>query len=139
MRKINSIMLVDDDTSTSRFHEIVIKSLQIIDKITFAKNEKDALDYLLQKGSYQNKQDDFIQPKIIFIDLNMPVMDGFRFVELYTKTEEFLKHSPKIIVLSTTLIPEEKERIAKDENVYQFLNKPLTKPIISNLVSTIIG
>ena len=139
MRKINSIMLVDDDTSTSRFHEIVIKSLQIIDKITFAKNGKDALDYLLQKGSYQNKQDDFIQPKIIFIDLNMPVMDGFRFVELYTKTEEFLKHSPKIIVLSTTLIPEEKERIAKDENIYQFLNKPLTKPIISNLVSTIIG
>ena len=139
MRKINSIMLVDDDTSTSRFHEIVIKSLQIIDKITFAKNGKDALDYLLQKGSYQNKQDDFIQPKIIFIDLNMPVMDGFRFVELYTKTEEFLKHSPKIIVLSTTLIPEEKERIAKDENVYQFLNKPLTKPVISNLVSTIIG
>jgi CheY-like chemotaxis protein len=132
-------MLVDDDTSTSRFHEIVIKSLQIIDKITFAKNGKDALDYLLQKGSYQNKQDDFIQPKIIFIDLNMPVMDGFRFVELYTKTEEFLKHSPKIIVLSTTLIPEEKERIAKDENIYQFLNKPLTKPIISNLVSTIIG
>ena len=55
MRKINSIMLVDDDTSTSRFHEIVIKSLQIIDKITFAKNGKDALDYLLQKGSYQNK------------------------------------------------------------------------------------
>ena len=128
-------MLIDDDFSTSRFHQIVIESLQVTEKIIFAKNGKQALDYLLSSGEYVNKIAEFIQPELIFIDLNMPVMDGFRFLELYTKTEEFKKSNPKIIVLSTSLIPEEKQKIEENKNIYKFLNKPLTKTIIIDLLA----
>ena len=129
-------MLIDDDFSTSRFHQIGIESLQVTEKIIFAKNGKQALDYLLSSGEYVNKIAEFIQPELIFIDLNMPVMDGFRFLELYTKTEEFKKSNPKIIVLSTSLIPEEKQKIEENKNIYKFLNKPLTKNIITDLLAT---
>lgn len=129
-------MLIDDDFSTSRFHQIVIESLQITKKIIFAKNGKQALNYLLNDGEYANKIDEFVQPELIFIDLNMPVMDGFRFLDLYTKTDVFKKNKPKIIVLSTTLIPEEKEKIEANKNIYKFLNKPLTKSIIVDLIAT---
>ena len=132
---MKAIMLIDDDFSTSRFHQIVIESLQITKKIIFAKNGKQALDYLLSSGEYVKKMADFIQPELIFIDLNMPVMDGFRFLELYTKTEEFKKSNPKIIVLSTSLIPEEKQKIEENKNIYKFLNKPLTKTIIIDLLA----
>lgn len=127
-------MLVDDDASTNRFHQIVLESLQITSNIIFAKNGKNALDYLMQTGEYKNSTEAFMLPNLIMIDLNMPVMDGFRFIELYTKTEQYIINKPKIIVLSTSLIPEEKEKIEADDNIYMFLNKPLTKDVITKLI-----
>lgn len=138
MNKFNNILLVDDDPSTSRFHQIVIDRLEITQKISFAKNGRDALDYLLSTGDYKNNSDEFVQPEIIIIDLNMPVMNGFRFIELYTETENFKQNNPKIIVLSTSLIPEEKEKIEENRNIYKFLNKPLTKDSISNLLNEVV-
>lgn len=138
MYKFNNILLVDDDPSTSRFHQIVIDRLEITQKISFAKNGRDALDYLLSTGDYKSNSDEFVQPEIIIIDLNMPVMNGFRFIELYTETENFKQYNPKIIVLSTSLIPEEKEKIEENRNIYKFLNKPLTKDSISNLLNEVV-
>jgi CheY-like chemotaxis protein len=136
MKQYN-IMLVDDDFSTSRFHQIVLERLPSTKDIIFSRNGKEALDYLLQQGDFEGKANEFIQPDLILIDLNMPVMNGFRFIELYTETTSFKKKQPKIVVLSTTLIPEEKEKIEKNENISKFLNKPLTKEMVSNLMTTI--
>ncbi|MBU3010120.1 response regulator [Polaribacter vadi] len=133
--KFNNILLVDDDESTNRFHQIVINRLEITNKITFARNGKKALDYLLSKEEFAGNKE-FVQPEFIIIDLNMPVMSGFRFVELYMETENFKKHKPKIIVLSTSLIPEEKEKIEANKDIFMFLNKPLTKDVI---VSVLVG
>ncbi|WP_405565784.1 response regulator [Polaribacter sp. Asnod6-C07] len=133
--KFNNILLVDDDESTNRFHQIVINRLEITNKITFARNGKKALDYLLSKEEFAGNKE-FVQPEFIIIDLNMPVMSGFRFVELYIETENFKKHKPKIIVLSTSLIPEEKEKIEANKDIFMFLNKPLTKDVI---VSVLVG
>ncbi len=138
MYKFNNILLIDDDPSTSRFHQIVIDRLEITQKISFAKNGRDALDYLLSTGDYKSNSDEFVQPEIIIIDLNMPVMNGFRFIELYTETENFKQYNPKIIVLSTSLIPEEKEKIEENKNIYRFLNKPLTKDSISTLLNEVL-
>ena len=135
--KFNNILLVDDDPSTSRFHQIVIDRLKVTKKISFAKNGKDALEYLLSKGIYESKSDEFVQPEIIIIDLNMPVMNGFRFIELYTETENYIKNKPQIIVLSTSLIPEEKEKIEGNKNIFKFLNKPLTKEFIVDLLNEV--
>lgn len=132
-----NIMLVDDDFSTSRFHQIVLERLPTTKNIIFSRNGKEALDYLLRQDEFEDKTKEFIQPDLILIDLNMPVMNGFRFIELYTKTKEFKINKPKIVVLSTSLISEEKEKIESNEDIDMFLNKPLTKEMVTNLMTTI--
>lgn len=130
MRKLNCILLIDDDESTNRFHEIIIKQSNLTDTIVKAKNGKGALDVLTNPKNS-------IAPDLIFLDLNMPVMNGFRFIELYTATKNFKENRPKIVVLSTSLIDEEKEKIESKDEIDMFLNKPLTKEIIVNLMNNI--
>ena len=136
IKKYN-VLLVDDDFSTSRFHQIVLERLPSTNNIIFSRNGKEALDYLLHQGDFEGKTKEFIQPDLILIDLNMPVMNGFRFIELYTETSQFKENQPKIVVLSTSLIPEEKEKIEANENIGMFLNKPLTKEMVANLMANI--
>lgn len=124
------IMLVDDDESTNRFHEIVFNQLDAARKIIIAKNGKVGLEKLLSKT-------DIIKPDLIFIDLNMPVMGGFRFLELYQQTEEYKILRPKIVILTTSLIPEERSRILNNFEIFKFLNKPLTKSLIKDLLREI--
>ncbi|WP_334057264.1 response regulator [Polaribacter sp. P097] len=128
MKKLNCILLIDDDESTNRFHEIIIKQINLTDTVVKAKNGKGALDVLTNPKNS-------IEPDLIFLDLNMPVMDGFRFIELYTGTKNFKEKRPKIVVLSTSLIDEEKEKIESNDEIDMFLNKPLTKKRIANLMT----
>lgn len=127
MKKLNCILLIDDDESTNRFHEIIIKQSNLTDTIVKAKNGKEALSVL------KNPKNS-IAPDLIFLDLNMPVMDGFRFLEKYQETTEFAEHQPKIVVLTTSLIPEEKSSALANENIYKFLNKPMKKNELLSLM-----
>lgn len=128
MKKLNCILLIDDDESTNRFHEIIIKQSNLTDTIVKAKNGKGALDVLTNPKNS-------IAPDLIFLDLNMPVMDGFRFLEKYQETREFENHQPKIVILTTSLIPEEKSNALANENIYKFLNKPMKKNELLNLIT----
>ncbi|WP_139059151.1 response regulator [Polaribacter reichenbachii] len=132
-----NVMLIDDDFSTSRFHQIILERLNTTENIIFKRNGQDALDYFKREGIYAESEEGLIDPDIVLVDLNMPVMNGFRFIELFTKTEIFKNKSPKIIVLSTSLIPEEKEKIEANNDIYLFLNKPLTKEKVTELMSDI--
>lgn len=128
MKKLNCILLIDDDESTNRFHEIIIKQSNLTDIIVKAKNGKEALGFLT---SHKNR----IEPNLIFLDLNMPVIDGFRFLEKYQKTKEFEAVKPKIIILTTSLIPEEKSNALANKNIYKFLNKPMKKNELKSLMT----
>ena len=122
-----SILFIDDDEIERLKFKKVCESFNKDISILEADNGKNALVLL------SNKTTTF---DLIVSDLNMPVMDGFRFVELFTKTEEFKKYKPQIVVLSTSLIPEEKEKIKANKNIIKFLNKPLTKEILSDFLLT---
>lgn len=130
MNRLTSILLVDDDESTNRYHEIILNQLGFKGVVQKAKNGKVALELL-----EENKEMSY--PDIIFLDLNMPVMDGFRFAELVQKTSAFKENKPTIIVLTTSLIPEEKKRVLKDKNIKMFLNKPMTRKHLMEVVDKV--
>lgn len=104
-----------------------MQSLGLVNVVVEKRNGKKALAYLSNTVLEDKNCSTNLHPEIIFVDLNMPVMDGFKFIDTYTKTEEYIIHKPIIIVLSTSLIPQEKEKIESNDNILMFVNKPLTK------------
>ena len=130
LKKLNCIQLIDDDESTNRFHEIIIQQIGFKGTIIKSKNGKVALEQLVNN-------DNNLKPDLIFLDLNMPVMDGFRFLQLFTNSKEFQENKPKIVVLTTSLIPEEKIRAIENEYTTLFINKPMTKKNLINVLESI--
>jgi CheY-like chemotaxis protein len=117
MFKYNKVLLAEDDLLTTMICEKMFKLSNFAENITSVVNGKLALEYI-----EQNKEN---LPEIIFLDLRMPVMDGWEFLEKYQHLKANLPAQPKIFVLSSTLDPEDLKR-AKD---FSFIERIVTKPL----------
>jgi len=122
-------MLIDDDQNDNFFHEREIKKTNLsIDVIT--KNSAiDALEYLKSK-----KEDKNIQPNLIFLDINMPQMNGWEFLQEYDQLDEEIKDRKIIIMLTSSKNPDEIARAMTFRSVSDFISKPLTKEKLEDII-----
>lgn len=126
MKKINSVLLIDDDKAINFIAKMLIKKAGITDHIETALNGQEALDYLTNSGKYKIDECIYPQPMLIFLDINMPIMDGWEFVEAFSKLNSNQKGDSKIIMLTSSINPDDKERALKLLSVSGFQNKILT-------------
>ena len=116
------ILIVDDDEMFTWINKKVLRSTSEDIEVDICSNGKQALRYLeLNAGSPE------FLPDIILLDINMPVMDGWEFLEDYEKIVRNLKRQPKIWVLSSSIVPEEIERANKHSLVAGYISKPFLK------------
>jgi CheY-like chemotaxis protein len=127
MRKLNCILLVDDDNATNMLNSFVLKKMVVSQSVKVVLNGSEALDYLL---SITNEGQ---CPEFIFLDINMPKMDGWEFMEEYREMK-IERQRAKVILLTTSENPDDIEKAAKYQEILEYCNKPLTKEIISNLM-----
>jgi CheY-like chemotaxis protein len=127
MSQLKRILLIDDDFVTNFINENLINEMGIAEEIICLKNGKEAIDF------FRNRDAEQLPIDIVFLDLNMPVMDGFQFMEAYHQLDE--KSNSKVIVamLTSSTIEKEKE-IADKLGVQEHLNKPLTREKINQLL-----
>jgi response regulator RpfG family c-di-GMP phosphodiesterase len=125
----NYVLLIDDTKLDNFINRILIQQLRISQSIIEFQNAKEALGYLRLMSS-ENKP----YPEYIFLDLNMPEMDGFQFIEQFEEVQYDEKESTKIIVVSSTVDPEEIRRVISNPRVHKFIEKPLTKDKLKELV-----
>ncbi|MGI8893671.1 MAG: response regulator [Bacteroidia bacterium] len=118
--KYENILLIDDNEIDNFINERIIATSYFAKNIIVKKSAKDALEFL--KGIGIDKD----LPEIIFLDLNMPVMDGFGFLNEFAKLEDKIKKKSKVIVLSSSISPEDINRASTNPYVYKYLNKPLS-------------
>lgn len=126
MKKLNSVLLIDDDVAINFISKMLIKKAGITDHIEIVLNGKQALDYLTNSGKYEKSDGIFPQPMLIFLDINMPVMDGWEFAEAFSKLDENQKGKVIIVMLTSSLNPDDKERASNLPAVSGFQNKILT-------------
>jgi CheY-like chemotaxis protein len=129
MQKLTCALLVDDDQTTNYLNQLLLNRLGVTEKVLVALNGQEALDLLAlhcQEATVEC-------PALIFLDVKMPVMDGFAFLEAYSKL--LLPHKVAIIIvmLTTSLHPQDVERVRK-LNIAGFLNKPLTKEKVNEVL-----
>lgn len=127
---ISCILLVDDDENDNFFHKRTLEQIQIADKVDIANTGIEALEYLNQT----HQAADETHPNIIFLDINMPIMNGWEFLSEYEKLPEAARANTLVIMLTTSLNPDDRKRAEQNPLVNGFINKPLEEEHIQKIV-----
>jgi len=122
MSKFTNVLLVDDNEIDNFINERIISSSGFAKNIVVRNSADSALDYLKEIASSEEKI-----PEIIFLDLNMPVKDGFGFLQDYAELDDKIKTKSKVIVLSSSISPEDINKASVNPFVFKYLNKPLSE------------
>lgn len=129
-RKLNCVLLIDDDEPTNFLNQIIIESCGCAEEIKTAQSGSEALEYLLQTNANQT----YPCPDLIFLDINMPAMNGWEFLERYRQLDSHYKGKIMIVMLTTSLFPEDKQRSTEIPEISAFENKPLTEEKLDNIL-----
>ena len=129
-KKVNCIMLIDDNPDDNYIHERVIKKNGAAEIVIAKESALLALDYLKAKSNHE-----YIHPDLILLDINMPGMDGWEFLEEYKKLDKELQSKMVVIMLTTSENPEDKA-FAQTQNILaDFYSKPLTKEMLNEILN----
>jgi CheY-like chemotaxis protein len=118
-------MLVDDNELDNFINKKLLENEKFAEEILVHQSAQSALDDLKRLESNPDKL-----PRIIFLDIMMPHMDGFGFLAEIDKLSDTVKKNCKVIMLSTTESFKDLNRANQSRYVYKFLNKPLSKPVL---------
>lgn len=128
MSLIDYIFFIDDDYPTNYFHELVANESEVVKEVRCFLSPKKALQYFIDVKDGKELR----MPNLIFLDINMPEINGYEFLEMLKSQE--LPHVPTVVMLSTSLNPKDREVFEANEMVIDFINKPLTKEYLKSIL-----
>ncbi len=118
---INSVLLIDDDAISNFLNTRLLREMNVAREIKVTLNGEEALRFLQQEKA-ANRQ----FPQLILLDINMPVMNGFEFLEAFREVADENNHSV-IIILTTSTNTRDFEQLQRFPEVEVYLSKPLTE------------
>lgn len=128
------ILCVDDDSITLMLCKKVIAKAEFSSEIDTCSNGEEALKYFENLKKEKELNTTIVEPQIIFLDLNMPIMNGWEFLDIFSKSQFYSTFSEiKVIVLSSTIDPRDIEKAKQYPMVLNFLSKPITIEILQTI------
>ena len=127
MEKIKLLLFIDDDFATNFYHKIIVRDSGLVEKYLFFASATEALIYFEEQLALGNPE----KPDAIFLDINMPEINGWEFLDLYAQSDN--DKAPIYIMLTTSLNPVDQERAELNPLVRGLKNKPLTETHIEEV------
>lgn len=122
IEKLDCVLLIDDDEATNFYHKLILEDACAGVHVQSVTSAHEGLDFLQSKGAYADSP----QPGIIFLDINMPGMTGWDFLEAYKNLSQEVHQRAVVAMLTTSVNPDDRERGEKIPAVREFVHKPLT-------------
>jgi CheY-like chemotaxis protein len=132
MKKIKNVLLIDDDEPTNFINKKIILGSDLVEAIHIAQSGQEALNFLSHQPE-QTGQNPL--PDLIFLDINMPAMDGWEFLANYKKLKTAKKENVIIVMLTTSLNPDDEVKAKEMKEVKAFRNKPLTRQLLGEIAT----
>ena len=130
--KNHSIMLIDDNELDNFINTKIIEANHFAKNIYSNTSAKSAIEFLVNIIKMEDSAKSNF-PQVIFVDINMPIIDGFQFVEYFYKNIKTNTINPKIVILTSSVYPEDKLKSQELSKNIIFLSKPLTKEMLNKI------
>jgi len=133
-RKLNCILLIDDDEPTNFLNRMLIEEVDCTEHIQISQSGRAALDYLTGSGLFASPKGQFPSPELIFLDINMPAMNGWEFLDRYNELGSEIKRKIIIVMLTTSFNPDDITRAKENAVISNFETKPLTSHKLNRIL-----
>ena len=124
-----NVCIVDDDDIYQFTIVKTLKALELTDRIMVFSDGEEALEFMLD-----NINEDDELPDVIFLDIDMPVMDGFQFMEEYVKIKPNIGKKITIYMVSSSVDPADIERAKKISEITDYIVKPITHDQLKSII-----
>ena len=124
MEKLKRILLIDDDVNTNFYNRILFEQANLSDEILEFQNATEGLDYLKKEN----------EVSLILLDINMPIMNGWQFLEAYEQLDEKQKEAIIVVMLTSSINIDDQEKASKYHSVKKFIRKPISPELINEIM-----
>ncbi len=139
MKKLDFILLIDDNDADNEFHEIVINQAEITSRLKNITSSRQALEYL-QHSLAVKGSNEYPVPDLVFLDINMPAMNGFELLDRFRELPDphGSRSKIKIFMLTGSLNPDDYKKAMEEygDLITGFRIKPLTDTIFLDIVQS---
>lgn len=113
-----SVCVIDDDEIYQKIIAKLLQRADVFENTWFFNNAKQALEEI--------NENDEVSPDVILLDINMPMMDGWQFIDRLKQTRPELYRNCEIYIVTSSIAYSDKEKIEQYDGVLEFLSKPLS-------------
>lgn len=126
---MNCVLLVDDNPEDNFFHQRIIKKTGLVSQLVVKDMPNEALNFLQSDAGQASEC-----PEIILLDMHMPLMTGWEFVEAYNNLQNKPECRGIVLMLQPTTNPKDREKAMQTPNVLGTIEKPITAEAFTKLV-----